>query len=270
MVIAPACAFLALAVLCSPGSPTAARLRRLVPRDAMARRTGEYLPMAALTVVPAGLAGFLLAGAGGAAALVVIVVTVRRRRAARLAAADTAATASEVADALRRVTDELRTGAHPAVALDGIHADGPRARAVLLDTAAAARLGDDVPAALRREAARRPAVAADLTRIAESWALAERHGIPLADLLAGAQSTIAWRVQFGRRVQAQLAGPRATAAVLTALPGLGLLLGQLLGADPLGVIRSGALGQLLLVVGVALGAIGVAWTEHILRSAVPR
>jgi tight adherence protein B len=81
---------------------------------------------------------------------------------------------------------------------------------------------------------------------------------------------IRWRVRFGASVQALLAGPRATAGVLTALPGLGVALGQLLGADPIGVLRAGPLGQVLLVVGIGLVAAGRAWTDQILRRAVPR
>jgi len=58
--------------------------------------------------------------------------------------------------------------------------------------------------------------------------------------------------------------------VLTALPGLGVALGQLLGADPIGVLRGGPLGQVLLVVGLGLVAAGRVWTDQILRRAVPR
>jgi tight adherence protein B len=135
--------------------------------------------------------------------------------------------------------------------------------------AAAARLGDGVASALRRGAAGRPEIGADVERIAVAWSLAERHGVPLAELLARAHDDIRWRVRFGATVRAQLAGPRATASVLTALPLLGIALGQLVGADPIAVLRSGVLGQVMLVVGVALAAAGVTWSEQILRSAVP-
>ena len=67
-----------------------------------------------------------------------------------------------------------------------------------------------------------------------------------------------------------LAGPRATATVLTALPVLGILLGELVGAGPLQVLRSGVLGQALVVAGVGLAAAGAAWARAVLRSAVPR
>jgi tight adherence protein B len=58
--------------------------------------------------------------------------------------------------------------------------------------------------------------------------------------------------------------------VLTALPALGIALGELVDAGPLAVLRSGVLGQLLVVLGVGLVAAGTAWTERILRAAVPR
>ena len=149
-------------------------------------------------------------------------------------------------------------------------ADGPVAAGLLTPAATAAPLGDDVPAALRRGQDTAPGVAAELARVAAAWSLAERHGIPLADVLAGVHDDIRWRIRFGSSVQALLAGPRATAGVLTALPGLGVGLGQLLGADPIGVLRGGLLGQVLLVVGLGLMAAGRAWTDQILRRAVPR
>jgi tight adherence protein B len=127
-----------------------------------------------------------------------------------------------------------------------------------------------VPAALRREAARHDGVAPDIERIAAAWSMAERFGVPLAELLAQAHRDIRWRVRFASTVRAQLAGPRATAVVLTALPALGLGLGQLVGADPVAVLRGGPLGQAMLVVGAGLAAAGAAWSDRILRSAVPR
>jgi tight adherence protein B len=217
-----------------------------------------------------GLLGLLLAGPAGAAAGALVALTVRSRRARLRTANAAAATAEQLADALRRITDELRAGSHPAAALVGVDGDGPRAQEVLAPAAAAARLGDDVPTALRRAGELRPGITADVERVAAAWSLAERHGIPLAALLTGAQEDIRWRFRFGNTVRAQLAGPRATATVLTVLPVLGLVLGQLLGAHPIAVLRGGVLGQVLLLTGVALVAAGSGWTERILRSAVPR
>jgi tight adherence protein B len=127
-----------------------------------------------------------------------------------------------------------------------------------------------VPAALVAHARNHRDVGRDLRRVAAAWELAERHGAPLAELLTAVHTDLRWRVAHAGRVRALLAGPRATATVLTALPVLGILLGELVGADPLAVLRSGVLGQLLVVVGVGLALAGAGWAGHILRRAVPR
>jgi tight adherence protein B len=214
--------------------------------------------------------GLLLLGPAGGLTGALVVVSVWRRRGRRRAAAAVAAASDQLGAALGRMVDELRAGQHPAVVLDGGRADGPLAAELLAAAATAAALGDRVADALRRTAVERVDVGADLERVALAWAVAERHGVPLADLLARTQHDIRWRMRFGAAVRAQLAGPRATASVLTALPALGLGLGQLVGADPVGVLRGGLWGQALLVLGVGLAAAGMAWSEQILRAAVPR
>ena len=204
-----------------------------------------------------------MVGAAGAVTCRYARARVRRDR----AATDTSAA---LAAALDRIVEELRAGAQPTTALQGATTDVGPAGAVLRPAATAAALGDGVPAALEAEAARRPEVARDLRRVAGAWALAERHGVPLADLLAGVHADLRWRLAYAGRVGAALAGPRATAAVLTGLPVLGILLGELVGAGPLQVLRSGVLGQALVVSGVGLAAAGAAWARAVLRSAVPR
>jgi tight adherence protein B len=266
MWVAVAWCALAAAIGCAPRT-AAVRMAALWPPRRPRRRRRPLVAGPALVGV---LAGMTLAGPGGAVAgLLVTLATARRRRRDR-AAADAAATAGELADAVARIGEELRAGSHPAAALAGVAADGPRARTVLAGAAVAARLGDGISAALRREAVQRPQLAAEIERIATAWSLAERYGVPLAELLGQAHRDIRWRVRFAGTVRAQLAGPRATAVVLTALPLFGLGLGQLVGADPIGVLRGGFLGQVMLVVGVGLAATGASWSEHILRAAVPR
>lgn len=262
-----ACLAVAAALVCTPGSIARARLRGLWPSPPAGR---TWRPWAAAPVLLGAFAGFLGAGPGGALAGALVAATARRRHRARRNARTAGAVAEELADAVRRMAEELRSGSHPTAALAGVTADGPHARDVLGPAAAAAQLGDDVPAAMRRVAAERPELARDVERVAAAWALAERHGIPLAALLGAAQDDIRWRVRFSHTVGAQLAGPRATATVLTTLPVLGVGLGQLMGADPIGVLRGGLLGQVLIVVGVGLAAAGSAWTERILHTAVPR
>lgn len=264
---AAACAALAAALACTPPPAAVARFAALWPATRPPRIRWPNLVGPVLT---GGLAGAVAAGVGGALAGAVAALAVRKRRAVRRTAHHQATAAEQLAAAVARITDELRAGSHPAAALAGIDADGPLARSVLAPAAVAARLGDGIVPALRRGGAARAEISADVERIASAWALAERHGIPLADLLGRAHEDIRWRVRFAATVRAQLAGPRATAAVLTTLPVLGIALGQLIGADPIGVLRGGPLGQVLLVVGVLLLAAGSAWSERILGSAVPR
>jgi tight adherence protein B len=263
-----ACAAFAAAVACLPPPPAVARFAALWPPPA--RRVRIARPAVIGPVLVGGVGGAVLAGVGGAIAGVVATCLIRQRRVARRAAHDRATAAEQLAAAVARITDELRAGSHPAAALAGTEADGPHARAVLAPAAVAARLGDGIVPALRRGAAGRPDIGPDVERIATAWALADRHGIPLADLLGRAHEDIRWRVRFAATVRAQLAGPRATAGVLTTLPVLGIGLGQLVGADPIGVLRGSPLGQVLLVIGVALLAAGSTWSERIIGSAVPR
>jgi tight adherence protein B len=256
---------LAGALLCS-SRVAAARMAEMWPRSVRSRRWRLRIGG---PVVLGAATGLLAAGPGGALTGALVAVVATRGRARRRALAEQESGAAELAEALRRITDELRTGSHPAVALAGAPGDGPIAARLLAPAATAARLGDDVPAALR-QAAGAGGVGTELAHVAAAWSLAERHGVPLADVLASVHDDIRWRVRFGAGVRAQLAGPRATAGVLTALPALGVALGQLVGADPIGVLRGGVLGQALLVAGVGLVAAGHAWSEQILRRAVHR
>jgi tight adherence protein B len=265
---ASACAALALAVAVLPDHPAALRLSALQPdpgRDAVAR----VLPVA-LVVAAGALAGLPALGPAGALVGGAAALMWRRRRERIRRDRMAAATAEALADALGRITEELRAGAHPAAALCGVTADAGPAGALLGPAATAATLGEGVPAAITTQAARRPEVAHHLRHVAGAWALAEQYGVPLAELLAGVHADLRWRLVHAGRVGAALAGPRATAAVLTGLPLLGLLLGELIGATPLQVLRSGVLGQVLVLGGVALAATGAAWAAAIMRSAVPR
>lgn len=60
-----------------------------------------------------------------------------------------------------------------------------------------------------------------------------------------------------------MAGARATAAILAGLPVLGVLLGQLIGAQPLRFLLGGHAGGWLLVVGTMLVCGGLLWSDRI-------
>jgi tight adherence protein B len=64
-------------------------------------------------------------------------------------------------------------------------------------------------------------------------------------------------------VASALAAPRATARLLALLPAVAVLMGTGLGARPLDVLLGTPVGGLLLVAGLSLTAVGVAWTDRL-------
>jgi tight adherence protein B len=165
--------------------------------------------------------------------------------------------------ALDVLVGELRVGAHPVRAFS-VAADetgGPVAVAMRA-VAARARLGADVTAGLHA-AARASALPAHWERLAVCWQLAADHGLGIATLMRAAQRDIAERQRFSARVASGMAGARATAAILTGLPALGVLLGQLIGARPLRFLLGGHAGGWLLVVGSTLACAGLLWSDRI-------
>jgi tight adherence protein B len=70
-----------------------------------------------------------------------------------------------------------------------------------------------------------------------------------------------------RRVAAELAAPKATARLLAGLPVLGVGMGYLMGADPVGLLVSTPVGAALLVTGLAFETAGLLWVGRIARAA---
>ncbi|MET0789174.1 MAG: type II secretion protein F [Cellulomonas sp.] len=92
-------------------------------------------------------------------------------------------------------------------------------------------------------------------------------GAPLAGVLDRIASAVAADEEAEGERRAALAGPRATARVLAWLPLLGLALGGLLGADPVGVVLSGGVGTVAAALGGGLLLLGRWWTATLLRRA---
>ncbi len=184
---------------------------------------------------------------------------------------------------------ELRTGATPQqaarlvgaeLATDGMPADGPRARGALgrcgrgrsagppLDSTlllAAVLYGGSVPEAFGAMAALPGAEGA--AGIAACWQVASSSGAGLAAGLDRVAEGLRAERALHETVQAELAGPRSTAALLAALPLFGLLLGAGLGADPLRVLLHTPSGLACLALGALLECAGIAWTGRIARGA---
>lgn len=206
--------------------------------------------------------GWLVAGPGGAASAALLAATVRRRLRTRTEHRDALAAVDGLAEALRTLVAGLHSGAHPATAAEAAAADAqPPTAGTMRALAAAARLDGDMSTALA--GARTPALAAALTRVATAWRLAQRHGLPLADVLDAVRRDLEQRARFTRQALARMAGPKSSATALSALPVLGIALGEAVGASPLRMLTGTGLGQLLLLTGVTFLCAGVVWSGRI-------
>lgn len=248
---------LALALLVAPGPPRyRARLRP--------GRGGRWarIPVApSLILLVLALAALAPPGVAVAAGAVVVTTAVRRGR--RLAQRRRSAEATALQGALEILVGELRIGAHPVAAFDAAATEAHGFVADSLGTVAArARMGADVTEGLR-SVARKASLPAHWERLALCWQLAHTHGLAIATLMQTAQRDIAARERFRAQVSAGMAGARTTASVLAGLPVLGIGLGQMIGADPLGWLWSDGAGQWLLAVGVVLCCAGLAWSDRI-------
>lgn len=107
----------------------------------------------------------------------------------------------------------------------------------------------------------------ELREVGNVWALSSQLGIPAADLLSSARTRIDHALRHRNATKAALAGPRATAAILSVLPLVGVLMGEAMGARPMALLTSGGLGGLLLVIGTALVCAGFITSQAIIRRA---
>ncbi|NIH78109.1 type II secretion system F family protein [Amycolatopsis viridis] len=185
----------------------------------------------------------------------------RARRAAKTGLAMRRA----LAEALHAMVVDLRAGAPPALAAESAAADAaPPVADILEAVSGAARLGSDLAAALATVPTADPLLPAR-GRLVRAWVLSQRHGLPLADLLDAVRRDISAELRFTSQAEAAMAGPRASAAVLAALPGFGLLLGEGMGAHPVHILLATGGGNLLLLLGTGLVIAGGTWSARITR-----
>lgn len=256
----------AAAVSVWPG--TGARTRvHLTDRRRGSRRFGPIWMLAAVPILVAAVVG---AGPGLAAAIVAGTGIGLRRRSMRRIGRDRRR--DELRRALSFMIAEMSVGA-PVVlacrsAADELVRDGPSTvSARLAQLAARAELGGDpADVAADDDAAAHPGEG--IGRLASAWAASSSRGLPMVDLLHMLRADLSARADHASRTRAGLAGPRATAMVLGLLPVLGIGLGHLMGAAPLGVLLSPGIGWVLSVVGASLVSAGVWWTDSITAKAL--
>lgn len=257
---------LATAVLCWPGSRPVWRLRRAPgPVLPSGRRLRVIARAVVLPVVM--VAGATITGVGGSLAAAAITVFGVRYWRSRRTMSRRLADLDAFARGVRLLVAQLRAGAHPVAAVEGAAADSaPGVRAFFRDLAGVTRLGGDATSVLQRQD--QTEIRLPAGRLLRAWALAQRHGVALADVLDAVRRDVEHGAAHLRESEATMAGPRATAAVLCGLPVLSLLLGEATGARPVEVLATTSFGQVLLVIGTGLLCAGLLWTMRLTDSEV--
>ena len=271
------------AVLVWVGLPGAGRLRVGALRTGGAGRgralptpSGRWQELVRWPVLAAAGAAAALVAAGPVAALLGGAAGVASSRAitARRAARDRSAERTRAVEACATLAAELRAGRTPAEALGAAQSVATGgSRAALAAAGAAAAAGADVPSAMLAHLSgahtRAPATAVPelLRALAACWSVCSAAGSGLAAAVERLEEGVRAAEAQRRAVEAELAGPRATAGLLALLPLAGLLLASGLGADPLRVLLHTPAGVVCLLVGVGLDALGVLWTGRLVARA---
>ena len=240
---------LAGAAACPPPAPSA----RIAPRS-LAVPPRVAIPLGIGAVVLAALAfdraSLVIALAMGAATVVWVADTQRRARAA-------SKRTEAVATFLGHLGTNVEAGAPLHAALERTAEHAPR------------EIARDVAHLIHHVSTGTPLAAGtdEFARIAPLFALSASRGVPLSRLVAAARDDIDHTRRHRAATNAALAGPKTTAVVLALLPFAGLLMGAVMGANPLALLTGGGLGGALLTVGTALVCAGVIVSQHIIQGA---
>jgi len=228
-------------------------------------RSPERVRRFLLVLGPATVASALLLNPGVPTALAAVAVLLgwgllrleARARRARLAAERR----DRVLDFGEALLGELRAGQPLLRCLERSAGADPETAAVV----SAARLGVDVPTALRR-VAERPG-AEGLLGLAAAWHLCAGLGSGLALAVERVVEGVRAEQATSRLVEAEVASARATARLVAALPLLVLLVAQGVGAEPWHFLLGTWPGVACLGVGGALMFAGLEWIDRVAEAA---
>lgn len=256
-------------VAAAAAAVTAAGVAATVPRSAIPSAgsvaAATRLPAASRTVPLAALGASALvlgAVAAGLPFLVVAAGTLAGGTTARLSARGRGERRAvrrreRVVDACEAMLGELQAGQSPSRAVERAAVVWPG----LEPASRAARLGGDVPAALRN-LAEVPGAAA-LHRLAGAWQVCGSTGSGLATAVDQVLAGVRAEHEVALLVRSELASARATARLLAVLPVLVLLMAQGIGARPWDFLFGTLPGQVILLLGTGLAVAGVLWLERI-------
>lgn len=175
-------------------------------------------------------------------------------------------------DAGAGVSQALRSAASVAGQWRGIFEVAAEDPSMLAETGPSGWLSRARVAMADRQIAGREWVDLDQTgseNLVTACAVATRSGARLTAALNTIAADLQAELVVRRAVAAGLAGPRSSAALLAGLPVLGIGLGSAMGADPLNVLLHTPVGLVALCAGVVLDLAGLAWTQRLVRGAMP-
>ncbi|PIF01729.1 MAG: hypothetical protein CR979_02065 [Propionibacterium sp.] len=131
---------------------------------------------------------------------------------------------------------------------------------------ATAKLGGDIPAALR-QAANIPGQSG-LRQISAAWELSQHSGAPIAGVLDRIVAGLRQDAEAEAELAIELAAARTTGRIMSVLPLAAIGFGYLAGANPIDFITSNWVGELAFVSSVLLAAIGIWWLEKMATRAL--
>ncbi|WP_350347431.1 type II secretion system F family protein [Agromyces sp. G08B096] len=105
--------------------------------------------------------------------------------------------------------------------------------------------------------------------VAAAWEVANATGAPLALSLRELAAALRDDAHLRREVRAALAGPKASARLVTALPAIAVVLGLAMGFDTVGILFGNPLGWACLAVGGGLLWAGARWNRALAARAAP-
>jgi tight adherence protein B len=188
-------------------------------------------------------------------ALVFLTLTVRARRGRRLEEL----IRTDTRHVVRTLHDESASGATVIDALAAARDESRYHRGELGEAVNRTVRGHNPVDALATNPQLRP--------IALSLSVSADAGSSLCAVLSGLDRQLAGEEAGREALAVALAGPRSSASLLGLLPVGGLMLGTVLGVDPLAVLMHTHTGQLALIVGLVLNGVGALWTARLIAAA---